>query len=66
MYLNRWHHPDLEAQFFGWLQGFAELLDALITLCSFGFVCSSFELRYCAWRTLRQIKQQRATLEETK
>ena len=39
--------------FLCWVQGFAGLLDSLISICSLGFLCSGFELRFCAWRTLR-------------
>ena len=57
MKVYRWEHPNVEEHILCWLQGFAELADGLVTLLSFGFLLSDFELRYCAWRTLRKIRK---------
>lgn len=40
-----------------WGQGFAELADAIVTLCSFGLLVSGFEVRYSGWRAHRSLKR---------
>jgi len=44
MRIQRWKHPHWQLHVLGWLQGFAQLADAAVTLGSLGFLCSSFEL----------------------
>ena len=56
-YISRWKHKSPTHQLLGWLQGFAELVDGIVTLCSLGFYSSTFEISYSMWRSKWQIKQ---------
>lgn len=42
-----------------WGQGFTELADAAVTLCSFGLLASGFELTYARWLALYMIKRRK-------
>jgi hypothetical protein len=48
--IYRWKHPNLRSHFLGFIQGFAELADSLVTLCSFGFYASGFEMKVASYR----------------
>lgn len=43
-----------------WGQGFAELADATVTLCSFGLLASGFELAYARRLALYMIKRRKS------
>lgn len=51
MIIQRWKHPTIKCHALGILQGFAEITDGLITICSLGFYASNFEMSIAAYRT---------------
>ena len=60
--IRRWKHPDRTAHFHGWLQGFCELADGLVTVLSLGFLASGFEMeasrrRLVAWMRRKKESQ---------
>ena len=57
-----WKHPTKLCHLLGIVQGFAEILDGLITICSLGFLASGFELKVAGYRSksyFEQLKKQR-------
>lgn len=50
MRIQRWKHPTVKYHALGILQGFAEIADGLITICSLGFYASNFEMSVAAYR----------------
>lgn len=51
MRIQRWKHPTVKCHALGILQGFAEIADGLITICSLGFYASNFEMSVASYRT---------------
>lgn len=51
MRIQRWKHPTVKCHALGILQGFAEIADGLITICSLGFYASNLEMSVAAYRT---------------
>jgi hypothetical protein len=49
--IYRWRHPTRASHLLGIAQGFAELADGLITLCTLGFFASCFEMRVASYRS---------------
>lgn len=49
--VERWKHPDWKSHLLGILQGWAEIADGLVTLLSFGFLMSNFEMQVASFRT---------------
>lgn len=49
--VERWRHPDWKSHLLGFVQGFAEIADGLVTLLSFGFLMSNFEMQVACFRT---------------
>jgi hypothetical protein len=56
--ISRWKHANKTQHLLGWLQGFGELADGIVTVLSFGFFISRFEMTLCCWRAKLHIKQQ--------
>jgi hypothetical protein len=48
--IYRWKHPNWKCHAIGFIQGFAELTDGLVTLFSLGFYNSSFEIKVAKYR----------------
>lgn len=48
----RWRHPSLKSHLWGFLQGFAEILDGVVTLSTFAFFGSGFEMAVARKRSL--------------
>ena len=48
---KRWKHPDAKSHLMGILQGFAEILDGVVTVGSLGFYASGFEMQVARMRT---------------
>jgi hypothetical protein len=48
--IYRWKHPTLKCHAIGFIQGFAELADGLVTVCSLGFYGSGFEMLIARYR----------------
>lgn len=64
--ISQWKHPNYLMHFLGWLQGFCELADGLVTIFSLGFCCSRFEMNMAYFRAKMQIritKRNRNSLE---
>jgi len=63
MTISRWKHPTLKSHLLGVVQGFADLTDGIVTVCSLGFLCSDFEMRVACFRarTLVQALKQKAS-----
>lgn len=51
--IYRWKHPNLACHALGFIQGFAELADGLVTVCSLGFYGSGFEMAAARYRAKR-------------
>jgi hypothetical protein len=51
--LNPFVKVSIASWFESWLQGFGEIADGIVTLCSFGLLISRFEFAICKWRTMR-------------
>jgi len=49
--ISRWKHPTLKSHLLGMLQGFALVVDGLITLLTLGSCTSFFGLRVAIYRT---------------
>ena len=61
--IHRWKHVNKTLHLLGFLQGFGELLDGVVTIGSLGFLMSNFELsisRYRAKISIRQMKRIKA------
>lgn len=56
MRVHRWQHPTAKAHLAGWLQGFGELADGIVTVCSLGFYASNFETTVSRWRVRVMLK----------
>lgn len=57
----RWKHPSKTAHLLGWLQGFAELADGLVTLLTFATYSSGFEMAVAVKRAkYHHVKQSKA------
>lgn len=56
MRVHRWQHQTAKAHFAGWLQGFGELADGIVTVCSLGFYASNFETAVAGWRVRVMLK----------
>lgn len=54
--IHRWKHLNKTQHIIGICQGFAEIADGLVTLCSLGFYMSSFELSVSRFRARQAIK----------
>ena len=50
MKIIRWKHQTFYLHFLGWLQGFAEIVDGIVTVVSLGFLTSSFEITLSGYR----------------
>lgn len=64
--ISKWKHPSYIMHFLGWLQGFCELADGLVTILSLGFCYSSFEMNMARFRAKVQmgiIKKTKSSLE---
>lgn len=64
MRVHRWQHPTAKAHLAGWLQGFGELADGIVTVFSLGFYASNFEVTVSGWRVrvmLEDIKKKVTT-----
>ena len=57
--IKRWKHPNWECHALGFIQGFAELADGLVTVCSLGFYGSAFEMTVARHRAKRFHQQQK-------
>lgn len=55
--IMRYKASSKTQRFLIWCQGWAELLDGLVTLLSFGFLCSNFELELSFWRAKVEIER---------
>lgn len=58
----RWKHKNKIIHLLDWLQGFAEILDGLITVSSLGFFASNFEITIAGYRakiSILQLKNER-------
>ena len=58
--IYRWKHPTWKCHVIGFMQGFAELADGLVTLCSLGFYGSGFEMAVASYRAKQFYQRQRA------
>lgn len=58
--IYRWRHTSWKQHLLGWLQGFAELLDGCVTLCSLGFLGSGFEMAVARYRAGQYFKEMKA------
>lgn len=56
MNIYRWKHANYKQHLLGLVQGFAELLDGIITIISLGFFASNFEMTIAKYRALYFIK----------
>lgn len=56
MKIQKWKHPTIKCHIFGVLQGFAEIADGLVTICSLGFYASDFEMSVTVYRTKSYFK----------
>ena len=56
MRVHRWQHQNAKIHFAGWLQGFGELADGLVTIFSLGFYASNFESSVASWRVRVMLK----------
>lgn len=54
--VTRWKHPTNKLHLYGFLQGFGELADSLVTLLSLGFFMSNFEMEVCRLRARAYFK----------
>lgn len=61
MIIYRWKHPSVSAHLLGILQGFGEIADGLVTLCSLGSFASGFEMRVARLRAGQHIKKLKET-----
>jgi hypothetical protein len=59
-------HNSFISHFEGWLQGFAELADGVVTILSLGFLVSDFELRISFWRSRRGIERMKVIRERAR
>jgi len=57
-FLQRSRHACIEQHLLVWLQGFAGVVDGLVTVFTLGFFVSQFELTLCCWRTKLYFNQQ--------
>jgi hypothetical protein len=57
--IYRWKHPNTTAHLLGILQGFCEIADGLITICSLGFFSSGFEMCVARLRAKTYLQQQK-------
>jgi hypothetical protein len=48
--IYRWKHQNWVMHVLGFVQGFGELADSIVTICSLGFYGSSFEMRCARYR----------------
>jgi hypothetical protein len=58
----RWKHQNMKMHIMGWVQGFMELLDGIVTVISFGTLASNFERNWSSYRAkshINQIKKER-------
>lgn len=55
--IRRWKHPNKTLHLLGFIQGFGELLDGVVTILSLGFLMSNFELRVSRYRAKISIQQ---------
>lgn len=49
--IYRRKHPTIKCHILGILQGFAEIADGLVTICSLGFYGSGFETKVAFYRS---------------
>ena len=56
MIIRRWKHATAKQHMFGILQGFAEIADGLVTVGSFGFFASGFEMAVARRRSLSHLQ----------
>lgn len=60
--IYRWKHPSIKQHLWGILQGFAEIMDGVVTLSTLGFFASGFE-RKVAWKRagehIKELKKKR-------
>ena len=56
MRIHRWKHANSKHHLLGFIQGFAEILDGCVTICSLGFYMSSFEVDVARYRALVHIQ----------
>lgn len=59
--IYRWKHPSTKTHLWGILQGFAELLDGCVTICSLGFFASRFEITIASKRVNSHLKELKNT-----
>jgi hypothetical protein len=57
---RRWLHPDKIAHLMGVVQGFAEILDGIVTVSTLGFYASGFEMWVARERTKGFFKRSKA------
>jgi len=50
--IGRWKHPYWQVHMLGILQGFAEIVDGLVTILSLATLSSNFELEVAAFRSI--------------
>ena len=56
--ISRWKHPTIEAHLLGIVQGFGEIADGVVTICSLGFLMSGFEMAVARFRSKRYFEAQ--------
>lgn len=59
MKIYRWKHQNLKQHLLGFLQGFAEIADGLVTLLSLGFYASNFEMTLSRYRCYSSIQDRK-------
>ncbi len=64
--IRRWKHQNAYSHFLGWLQGFAELADGLVTVLSFATLSSNFEIRVSFYRAFEAINRSKNDRERFK
>ena len=57
--IYKWKHPHWKCHVIGFVQGFAELADGLVTVCSLGFYASGFEMAVASYRAKQFHQRQR-------
>lgn len=64
--IYRWKHAEWQAQVFGIIHGFAEIVDGIVTVSTLGFYCSSLASSIAYWRNLNSKLLREAKEREVK
>jgi len=55
--IYRWKHPSWQSHMWGIVQGFAEIADGLVILCTLGFFASGFEMKVASQRAKKYFQK---------